>query len=196
MAPTAGRGERSLPRRGWPLIRRRRAARGGANALEETGAGDVDGSDVRRGKRRNEVARHAAQVDGRSLPEGSLSFPREMDEGAAAILLTGDPLDEAGGGHAVDEAREPSPAEEDGVGEAVHAQLLAGRLGELDEHVVPGKGQTALGLQLAFEDLREAGVRFEEAPPGGEFVGRGAFVHTRSLYRVQAMVARATERLL
>lgn len=106
----------------------------------------------------------AAVVDRPRFIEALGALLREDDEGAAAVVRAGLALDQAGGGDAIDEARQAGTAEEHGAREVVHAQAAAG-MPELDENVVPDQRQPEIAAEFVFKDFGQARMRTEEGTP-------------------------------
>ena len=62
---------------------------------------------------------------------------------------------------AVDEARGAARGVDDRVSDLVHLQSSVGRLAKLEQHVEPGEGQFARGLEFQAETSGESSVRLE-----------------------------------
>ena len=89
------------------------------------------------------------------------------------------PVDEPIGDEAVDQPGHPAAAEEDAVGELVHPEPPARRLGQLEQGGVLGERELVLGAQVVVEASAEQGMGGQERPPrpqagipGGQGPGR------------------------
>ena len=91
---------------------------------------------------------------------------REHGLGAPGVAEARVALDRAVEDEPVDEAGHAAPAEQDAIGELVHPEPSAGRLGELEEGVVLGEREVVLGAEVLVEQPLETGVGEQEPAPG------------------------------
>ena len=107
----------------------------------------------------------AAKVNRSGGGEGRAARRSHRDERAATVVFTGHAFDQARPGHPIDKAREACPAEEDELGEVVHAHAPVSGFAQLHEDVVPAQGQVTLRNELALENLGDARMDRQEGAP-------------------------------
>ena len=96
----------------------------------------------------------------RSRPAGGENGLRAAGIGQARVSLDRSVRDEA-----VDQSGHAAPAQQDPIGELVHPEPAAGRLGELEERVILGERQVMFGAEVLVEEPLEAGMGDQEVAP-------------------------------
>ena len=68
--------------------------------------------------------------------------------------------------HRLDSPREPGAAQDQQVSEFIHAQPPAGRLVQVQEHVVPGERDADTVMHVSLENTQHEVLRLKRCPPG------------------------------
>jgi hypothetical protein len=118
------------------------------------------------------VALDAAVVDLARRPQRLAAVRRHPHADHPPVLRGALAADQARLLHAVDHARQAALAEQDPLGDLVHAHAVV--LLEPDEQVVPAEGEAGIGLQLLVEHVEHDTRALDERAPADQLLARGA----------------------
>ncbi len=182
-APGTVRGRRSSstgskgPAPGWSGSEGRGSPAGGSPGLArpadrpvapQLAEGGLEGFLVGGVERGHQVAPEAVEVLDRRPAEHLAPLRGEPDVDGPPVGGAAGAFDVAGLGDPVHQTGDPPRGERDLGGQPAHGQVALGGPAQPDEHVVPGEGEAAAGLELGPERPGEAGVRLDEQPHQGE----------------------------
>ena len=129
-----------------------------------------------------ETAANTCEMRGARLDVAPSTGVRELRVEAAPVAFTPDASDRAVTDETVDEARQPTLAEDDGRRELRHAHPPLGSVGEREQDLVLVQGQIMASTQLGVEVTYERRIRAQQAAPCCELCGCERGVDRRYLH--------------